>query len=103
MECIVASYFQEVYTKDPTLTPEMVLECIVTKVAPEMNTRLCAPYSDKELSDALFQIGPLKAPGTDGFPMHFYQHNWALLKAKIIIVVLVTVLCRRVSMIWLSF
>jgi hypothetical protein len=28
-----------------------------------------------EISDALFQIGPIKAPGSDGLPTHFYQRN----------------------------
>ena len=37
--------------------------------------RLCAPFDDKEISDALFQIGPLKAPGPDGLPARFFQRN----------------------------
>lgn len=40
------------------------------------------------MSDALFQIGPLKAPGTDGFPARFYQRNWAALRSDIIAAVL---------------
>lgn len=74
-ELMTRSYFQEVYTKDPTLTPDVVIESIEEKVTPEMNELLCAPFTNKEISDALFQIGPLKAPGTDGFPAHFYQRN----------------------------
>ena len=31
---------------------------------------------DKDISDSLFQIGPLKAPGKDGFPARFFQWNW---------------------------
>jgi len=27
-----------------------------------MNDALCKPFTDDEISDALFQIGPLKAP-----------------------------------------
>jgi hypothetical protein len=38
----------------------------------------------EEVSDALFQIGPLKAPGPDGFPARFYQRNWDVLKEEII-------------------
>jgi hypothetical protein len=33
-------------------------------------------FTDEEISDALFQIGPLKAPSVDGFPARFYQRNW---------------------------
>lgn len=36
----------------------------------------------------LFRIGPIKAPGTDGFPARFYQKKWEALKTKIVAVVL---------------
>ena len=48
------------------------------------NEILTAPFSEKEISDALFQIGPIKALGTDGFPARFYQRNWGVLKEDII-------------------
>ncbi|XP_073367699.1 uncharacterized protein [Aegilops tauschii subsp. strangulata] len=73
MEMLATSYFKEVYTKDPTLAAGGVLECITPKVTVEMNESLCKPFSEKEISDALFQTGPLKAPGCDGFPAQFYQ------------------------------
>lgn len=78
MECMATSYFKEVFTKDPTLSPEAVLHHIVPKVTAEMNEALCAPYSENEISEALFQIGPFKAPGTDGLLASFYQCNWAV-------------------------
>uniref|UniRef100_A0A8I7B4Y0 Reverse transcriptase domain-containing protein n=1 Tax=Hordeum vulgare subsp. vulgare TaxID=112509 RepID=A0A8I7B4Y0_HORVV len=84
MERMAQSYFKEIYTKDPTLDPSGVLECIQQRVTTEMNDALGLPFSDKEISDALFQIGPLKAPGVDGFPARFYQRNWDVLKADII-------------------
>jgi hypothetical protein len=48
---------------------------------------LCAPFSDKEISDALYQIGPLKAPRPDGFLACFLQRNWDLLKVEVILAV----------------
>ena len=50
----------------------------------EMNEDLCKPFSEQEISDALFQIGPLKAPGPDGFPAGFFHRNWGLLKEDIV-------------------
>lgn len=87
MERMASSYFKEVYTKDPTLNPNVVLDCILPKVTPEMNDSLSVPFSEKEISDALFQIGPLKAPGVDGFPARFYQRNWGVLRTEIILAV----------------
>ena len=49
-----------------------------------MNELLCREFTDTEISDALFQIGPLKAPGADGLPARFFQRNWALLKSEVI-------------------
>jgi hypothetical protein len=40
--------------------------------------------SEQEISDALFQIGPLKAPGPDGFPARFFQRNWSVIKSDIV-------------------
>ena len=85
---MATSYFKEVYTKDPTLTPDSVLEGVLPKVSEAMNDRLCVPFSEEEVSNALFQIGPLKAPGTDGFPARFFQRNWSELKPQIIAAVL---------------
>jgi hypothetical protein len=37
-----------------------------------MNNKLTNDFFDEEISNALFQIGPLKAPGADGFPSRFF-------------------------------
>jgi hypothetical protein len=49
-----------------------------------MNHDLCRDFSDEEIGDALFQIGPLKAPVVDGFPARFYQRNWSTIKTQVI-------------------
>uniref|UniRef100_A0A8I6X233 Reverse transcriptase domain-containing protein n=1 Tax=Hordeum vulgare subsp. vulgare TaxID=112509 RepID=A0A8I6X233_HORVV len=49
-----------------------------------MNASLIKEFSEKEISDALFQIGPLKAPGPDGFPARFFQRNWDIMKKDVI-------------------
>jgi hypothetical protein len=49
-----------------------------------MNEDLCKEFTDEVISDALFQIGPLKAPGVDGFPVRFYQRNWGTIKTEVI-------------------
>ena len=46
--------------------------------------RLCAPFDDKEISDALFQIGPLKAPGPDGFTNRVYACCWSIIKLDLL-------------------
>jgi hypothetical protein len=45
-----------------------VLPLFEPKVSAELNESLVKDFSEKEISDALFHVGPLKAPGPDGFP-----------------------------------
>jgi hypothetical protein len=56
-------------------------------ISEETNASLCKGFSEEEISDALFQIGPLKAPGPDGFPVMFFQRNWEALKKDVVIAV----------------
>jgi hypothetical protein len=49
-----------------------------------MNEKLCMEFSDTEIGDAHFQIGPLKALGKDHFPARFYQRHWGVFKNDII-------------------
>jgi hypothetical protein len=84
MERMATSYFKELFKKDPSLNANNLTSLFQEKVSADMNDDLCKDFSDEEIGDALFQIGPLKAPGTDGFPARFFQRNWATLKAGII-------------------
>jgi hypothetical protein len=38
----------------------------------------------RKISDTLFQIGPLKAPGPDSFPARFIQRNWDILRDDVV-------------------
>lgn len=84
---MAASYFQEVYTKDHTLSPDVVLDHIMPKVSDAMNESLLDPFLDEEKSNALFQTGPLKAPNPDGFLGRFCHRNWGCLNGEIIVAV----------------
>jgi hypothetical protein len=84
MERMATSYFKELFTRDPNLNADNLTSLFHEKVTTQMNDDLCRDFSEEEISDALFQIGPLKAPGTDGFPACFFQRNWDTLKAEVI-------------------
>jgi hypothetical protein len=88
MERMATSYFQSVYTRDPSIQPAPVVNLFREVISDDVNAVLCKPFSIDEISDAMFQIGPLKAPGPDGFLARFYQRNWGVLKSEIIQAVL---------------
>lgn len=84
MQDMAAQYFKQVFQKDDTICPSEITDLFDPKITDEINAELCKPYSAEEIGDALFQIGPLKAPGPDGLPARFFQRNWPLLKDDVI-------------------
>jgi hypothetical protein len=49
-----------------------------------MNEELCSDFSGGQIGNAMFQMGPLKALGPDGFLARFFQCNWEMLRGDII-------------------
>jgi hypothetical protein len=60
---MATEYFKSLFTADVNLIAGPVIGLFEEKITQGMNEKLCAEFTDKEISDALFQIGPLKAPG----------------------------------------
>jgi hypothetical protein len=76
MEGLTTIFFKNLYTVEVTVQPEEVIELFQPVITDEMNMGLCKEFSTDDISNALFQIGPLKAPGLDGFSALFFQRNW---------------------------
>lgn len=73
----------ELFTTEPHVEIDKVLEAIPLRIDQAINEDLCKPYSNEEIKEALFQMGPTKAPGPDGFPALFYQKHWTMLQDDI--------------------
>ena len=84
MKGITNSFFKQLYSCDASVDPSHIISLVKPRVTDDMNDDLCKPFTEKEISDALFQMGPLKAPGPDGFPARFFQRNWGLIKDDIV-------------------
>jgi hypothetical protein len=71
------------YQGDQDVCPYEVIHLFQSMITDAMNEELCRTFSDEEIGDTLFQMGPLKAPELDVFPARFYQRNWETLQANI--------------------
>ena len=88
LEEMTTEFYKNLYTSERVQNMEQVIDTVPVKVTPEMNDILNAPYSQDEVKKALFQMFPIKAPGPDSFPAHFFQRHWDVCGADVTKVVL---------------
>jgi hypothetical protein len=80
---MVHQFYETLFSSEPCESMDAVLDAIPVKVSDDMNDDLYKPYTNEEIETALFQMGPTKAPGPDGFPALFYQTHWGFFKSEI--------------------
>jgi len=76
-------YFQELFLAGDAVDVEPSVEALECKVTPEMNQKLLAEFTVEEITKALNQMAPTKAPGPDGFSACFYQRNWSTIHGEV--------------------
>jgi len=84
LQTMALDFFRDLYSADSNVDPSELTELMNMKITDDMNEALCRSFSVEEISDALFQMGPLKAPGPDGFPARFYQRHLEVLKNDVV-------------------
>lgn len=78
-------YFKNLYTSantDPRLYTR-VFQGFQKRVTEAMSQDLLRMVTEEEVKDAIFDMGPHRAPGPDGFSAIFYQKFWEDTKSEI--------------------
>ena len=88
LQRLASNFYQQLFTAQADLQPEKVCDFVPRRVSEQMNEMLCQPFTPEEVEVALFQMGPNKAPGEDGFTAGFFQKHWALMKENVTVAVL---------------
>lgn len=70
---VVVSYFLSMFSTNGCFPCLDILHSTQSRVTLMMNDLLLAEYSDFEINEALFQMEPHIAPGSDGMPPIFFQ------------------------------
>lgn len=73
---IIKGHFQELYKSPPSRDFGDLISLVEPVILEDWNAKLTREVTKEEVQLAAFQLGALKAPGSDGFPGLFYQSYW---------------------------
>ena len=77
------SHFRNLYREDIHSNDEEVVDLlsnIPSLVSPKDNELLCRPATEEEIIKVIWSMEADKAPGPDGFTIHFYKCCWHVIK-----------------------
>ncbi|CAN1803751.1 Transposon TX1 uncharacterized 149 kDa protein, partial [Linum perenne] len=75
----VQAFFKELFTASENQYNSELTRDLPRVVTHEMNVDLTRPVIDEEVRKAVFDLGPNKSPGPDGFSGNFYRQYWDVL------------------------
>ena len=78
----LVNYYTDILKKrtDAVVTEHSLEDVHVKQISNDQKTFLDTPLTLLELERALKKMAKKKSPGSDGFPVEFYQHFWGELK-----------------------
>lgn len=85
MNLVFKDYFTQLFnTASPTTKNfHKVVDNITGVLLIKDKEMIDKPFTTKEVEDAIFSIGPLKAPRSDGFHVKFYHKYWNIIRPTV--------------------
>lgn len=83
MKKTVSKFYQQLYTKEIS-GPCNAQDWRFSQLLREEQRILYKYFSTHEVKSAMFGMGPLKAPGADGFIPRFYQTFWGIMRDSVV-------------------
>jgi hypothetical protein len=88
IKLMAKEFYQNLFMAQEVLQPELICQYVPKKITATMAEMLCQNFTATDVETTLFQMGPSKAPGADGFTAGVFQKHWLLLKDKVLSAVL---------------
>ncbi|KAL9672534.1 hypothetical protein QQ045_028785 [Rhodiola kirilowii] len=82
-KAIIIDYYTNLFRSSHSVPQDLLkrkLSCIGRKVTDRHNSALLMPFSANEVTKAVFELHPSKAPGRDGFSAAFIQSCWQIVR-----------------------
>ena len=73
---VASDYFHTLFHASAGDQMEKCLDAVPSRVTEDMLMVLSSEFTAEEVKVALFQMGPIKAPGPNGMNALFYQKFW---------------------------
>jgi len=77
------THFRNLYKEGTQSNEEETVDFlsnIPSLISPEDNAILCRPTTEEEIVNVIWSMDANKAPGPDGFTIHFYKTCWHIIK-----------------------
>ncbi|GLU18275.1 hypothetical protein SLE2022_345820 [Rubroshorea leprosula] len=84
LQGIATSYFSSLFSTTFPTNIDRVTSCLSPRVTADDNAFLLQVFTETEITKALHQMHPSKAPGPDGLSPGFLQHFWNVVKDDVV-------------------